>query len=247
LRRELVLKELRVFARDSTQWSQLVLVGVLLVVYVANVRYLPLSGDGMTTLLRNLIPFLNLALAGFVLASIAARFVFPGVSLEGRALWLLRSSPLPMRELLWAKFWVGVVPLLLLALVLVGATNLLLGVQPFVHWVSLAAITGLVFPLAGLALGFGAAYPRFDTENAAQIPTSYGGLLYMLSAIVLIGTVAYLTGRPAARVVLSRHFGWDYAPAEVLLPFAGAVAACVVATVLPLRVAQRRLEALERG
>ena len=37
------------------------------------------------------------------------------------------------------------------------------------------------------------------------------------------------------------------APAEVLLPFAGAVAACVVATVLPLRVAQRRLEALERG
>jgi ABC-2 type transport system permease protein len=152
-----------------------------------------------------------------------------------------------MRELVLAKFWVGVVPLLLLALVLVGVTNLLLGVQPFVHWVSLAAITGLVFPLAGLALGFGAAYPRFDTENAAQIPTSYGGLLYMLSAIALIGTVAYLTGRPAARVVLSRHFGWDYGPVEVLLPFAGAAAACVVATVLPLQVARRRLEALERG
>ncbi len=247
LRRELVLKELRVFARDSTQWSQLVLVGVLLVVYVANVRYLPLSGDGMTTLLRNLIPFLNLALAGFVLASIAARFVFPGVSLEGRALWLLRSSPLPMRELVWAKFWVGVVPLLVLALVLVGATNLLLGVRPFVHWVSLAAITGLVFPLAGLALGFGAAYPRFDTENAAQIPTSYGGLLYMLSAIALIGTVAFLTGRPAARFVLSSHFGWGVAPTEMLLPFGAALAACVLATVVPLRVAQRRLEALERG
>lgn len=247
LRRELVLKELRVFARDSTQWSQLVLVGVLLVVYVANVRYLPLSGDGLTTLLRNLIPFLNLALAGFVLASIAARFVFPGVSLEGRALWLLRSSPLPMRELLWAKFWVGVVPLLGLALVLVGATNLLLEVRPFVHAVSLAAVTGLVFPLAALALGLGAAYPRFDTENAAQIPTSYGGLLYMLAAIVLIGTVAVLTGRPAARVVLGSRYGGAPAPLELLASFGAAAALCAAATVVPLRMARRRLEALERG
>jgi len=92
-RRELVLKEMRVFSRDSTQWSQLVMLAVLMVVYVANVRYLPLSGAGVTTLLRNLIPFLNLALAGFVLASVSARFVFPSVSLEGRSFWLLRSSP----------------------------------------------------------------------------------------------------------------------------------------------------------
>jgi hypothetical protein len=145
---------MRVFARDSTQWSQLVLLAVLLVVYVANVRYLPLNGEGVTVLLRNLIPFLNLALAGFVLASIAARFVFPSVSLEGRALWLLRSSPLPMGELLWAKFWVGAVPLLVLALVLVGATNVMLRVTPFVHLVSLVSITALVFPLTALALVF---------------------------------------------------------------------------------------------
>ncbi len=56
-RRELVLKELKVFARDSTQWSQLIVLCVLVVVNVANVRYLPLNGSGMTTLLRNVIPF----------------------------------------------------------------------------------------------------------------------------------------------------------------------------------------------
>ena len=69
----------------------------------------------------NVVPFLNLVLAGFVLASIAARFIFPGVSLEGRTLWLLRSSPLAMRDLLWAKFWVGTLPLLVLALGIVGS------------------------------------------------------------------------------------------------------------------------------
>ncbi|MBY0491538.1 MAG: hypothetical protein K2R93_17000 [Gemmatimonadaceae bacterium] len=247
LRRELVLKELRVFVRDSTQWSQLVLLMVLLVVYVANVRYLPLNGDGMTTLLRNLIPFLNLALAGFVLASIAARFVFPSVSLEGRALWLLKSSPLPVRELLWAKFWVGAVPLLLLALILVGCTNLMLGVQPFVHVVSLAAIVGLVPPLAAIALGFGTFYPRFDSENAAQIPTSFGGLLFMMSAVTLIGAVAFLTGRPAARFVVAEHFGWEHTASSLVLPFAVALTLCIAGTVVPLRLARQKLEGLERA
>jgi ABC-2 type transport system permease protein len=247
VRRELVLKELRVFSRDSTQWSQLVLLAVLLVVYVANVRYLPLNGPGVSTLLRNIVPFLNLALAGFVLASIAARFVFPSVSLEGRALWLLRSSPLPMRDLLWAKFWVGAVPLFTLALVLVGATNMLLGVMPFVHTVSLLAIAALVFPLTAMALGFGTFYPRFDSENAAQIPTSFGGLLFMLSSVVTIGLVAYLAGRPAARWVVASHYGWERSALDVLWPSAVALTICVTLTVVPLSLARQRLEQLERA
>src|SRR5919202_3850942 len=96
-RRELVLKELRLFFRDTTQWSQLILLAVLIVVYIFNIRFLPLRGEGITLFLVNIIPFLNLALAGFVLASIAARFIFPGVSLEGRTLWLLRSSPMSLQ------------------------------------------------------------------------------------------------------------------------------------------------------
>ncbi len=246
-RRELVLKELKVFARDTTQWSQLILLFVLLVVYVANVRYLPLSGEGMTVLLRQLVPFLNLAVAGFVLASIAGRFVFPSISLEGRALWLLRSSPLAMRDLLWAKFWVGAVPLFLLAIVLVVATNLLLDVSLFVHAVSTAAIACLVFPLTAMALSYGAFYPQYDSENAAQIPTSFGGLLFMLSAIVLIAAVAYGAGRPASRWVVADHFGWEFDSWRLLLPFALVITSCVAFTVLPLRMARRKLDALERG
>ena len=84
VRRELVLKEIRLFFRDTTQWSQLILLAVLVMVYVFNIKFLPLRGEGMTFFLVNVVPFLNLVLAGFVLASIAARFIFPGVSLEGR-------------------------------------------------------------------------------------------------------------------------------------------------------------------
>jgi ABC-2 type transport system permease protein len=248
VRRELVMKEVRVFFRDTTQWSQLILLAVLVVVYVFNIKFLPLTGDGITFFIVNLVPFLNLALAGFVLASVAARFIFPGVSLEGRTWWLLRASPLPIRELLWSKFWVGTVPLLVLALAIVGVTNSLLHVSAFMFAVSVLTITLMTFALAGLAIGFGTMFPRFETENAAQIPTSFGGLLYMMSAVGVIGAVIVLEARPVYSYLSAISFrGGEPPPTmELVLGFGLATAVCLTATFWPIRVAVRRLEALER-
>ncbi len=195
-RRELVLKEVRLFFRDTTQWSQLILLGVLVLVYVFNIKFLPLRGEGMTFFLVNVVPFLNLVLAGFVLASVAARFIFPAVSLEGRTFWLLRSSPMSLRELLWSKFWVGTLPLLVLALGIVGVTDYLLQVTAFMMAVSVFTITFMTLAVAGLAIGFGTLYPQFETENAAQIPTSFGGLLFMMTSVALIGFIVILEARP---------------------------------------------------
>ncbi len=246
LKRELVLKELRLFFRDTTQWSQLILLAVLVVVYVFNIKYLPLKGEGITFFLVNVVPFLNLVLAGFVLASIAARFIFPGVSLEGRTLWLLRSSPMQVRDLLWAKFWVGTTPLLVLALAIVGVTNYMLEVTDFMFFVSVASITMLTFALSGLAIGFGTMFPQFETENAAQIPTSFGGLLYMMASVVVIGGVVILEARPVYGYLSAKAFGTAADPTEMVLGFGAAALLCVAATIIPIRIALTRLEAVER-
>ena len=246
LKRELVLKELRLFFRDTTQWSQLILLAVLVVVYVFNIKYLPLRGEGITFFLVNVVPFLNLVLAGFVLASIAARFIFPGVSLEGRTLWLLRSSPMQVRDLLWAKFWVGTTPLLVLALAIVGVTDYMLQVSDFMFFVSVASITLLTFALSGLAIGFGTMFPQFETENAAQIPTSFGGLLYMMASVVLIGGVVILEARPVYGYLSAKAFGTAADPTEMAVGFGAAALLCVAATIIPIRIALTRLEAVER-
>ena len=245
-RRELVLKELHVFFRDTTQWSQLILLVVLVVVYIFNIRFLPLRGDGITFFLVNVIPFLNLVLAGFVLASIAARFLFPSVSLEGRTWWLLKASPLAMRDLLWAKFWVGTLPLLVLALAMVVTTDVLLQVSEFMTAVSIGTITFLTFAISGLAIGAGTMFPQFDTENAAQIPTSFGGLVFMMTAISLIAVVIVLEARPVYTYLSSQAFGTERDATRMLLGFGAAAALCVAATLLPLRFAVNRLTALER-
>src|SRR5437773_210251 len=246
-KREFVIKDVKLFFRDTTQWSQLILLAVLVVVYLFNIKTLPLHrGESVGFFYITLVSFLNLGLAGFVLAAIAARFIFPAVSLEGRHMWLLRSSPLDLRALLWSKYWVGTIPLLVLALLLTGLTNVLLQVRPFMMVMELVTICGLTFAIAALALGFGALYPQFETENAAQIPTSFGGLIFMMATIALLGAVisvlwqavyqyvrAVFLGRPV--VVDAWMIGW----------FTVAAALCAAATVVPLWIGLRRIERFE--
>ena len=70
---------MRLFFRDNTQWSQLILLVVLLMIYIFNIKSLPIhSGERIPFALVTIISFLNLGLAGFVLAAVAARFIFPG-------------------------------------------------------------------------------------------------------------------------------------------------------------------------
>jgi ABC-2 type transport system permease protein len=246
-KREFVLKDIKLFFRDASQWSQLILLAVLVVVYLFNIKALPLHrGEEVGFFYVTLVSFLNLGLAGFVLASIAARFIFPAVSLEGRHMWLLRSSPLDLRALLWSKYWVGTLPLLVMALLLTGLTNVLLKVGPFMMVMGLVTICALTFAMAAMALGFGALYPQFETENAAQIPTSFGGLVYMMATVALLGAVIFALWQAVyvyVRAVYQRVP--VVVDAGMIFWFAVAAGLCVVATVVPLRVGLRKMESFE--
>src|SRR4029077_16393286 len=150
---------------------------------------------------------------------------------EGRHMWLLRSSPLDLRALLWSKYWVGTVPLLALALVLTGLTNVLLEVRPFMMAVGLVTIAGLTFAIAALALGFGALYPQFETENAAQIPTSFGGLVYMVATVYLLGSGIVALWQAVYQYVRSVYLGHPLVvDAWMLFWFAVAAALCAEGT-----------------
>lgn len=247
MRREFILKDLRIFFRDSTQWSQLILLGVLVVVYLFNVRALPLfTGEQVPMMLVTLIVFLNQGLAGFVIAAVAARFIFPSVSLEGRQLWLLRSSPLDPRAMLRSKYWVGVLPLLILALALTITTNTLLRASPFMMVVSIVTVLGYTLAVGGLALGIGTLYPQYDTDNAAQIPTSFGGLVFMLLSIALLAIIIVLEWFPVVEHLRSvSATGSGSIDSIGILGFTGAAVAALLTGWIPLKMAVERLERLE--
>jgi ABC-2 type transport system permease protein len=203
--RVIVIKEVKTFFRDTSQWSQLILLLALVVVYVYNFSVLPLNGSPLVTFyFKNVIAFLNLGLAAFVTASVAVRFVFPSFSLEGRAFWLMKSAPLPLRRLWWAKFWIGLLPLMVLGEVLVCATNSYLQVMPFMMWLSAGTLFFMVFAIVALALAVGATYPNFDADNAAKVAAGAGGLVYMILCMSFIGLVVLLEAWPVYVIFSSR-------------------------------------------
>src|SRR5262249_17440647 len=87
----------------------------------------------MSGFIKNVYGFVNMGMVGRVMASVAVRFVFPAVSAEGQAVWIVRTSPVSLRDFLWAKFWAGLVPVLLLTELLTVAANDFLGVVPFLR------------------------------------------------------------------------------------------------------------------
>ena len=238
--RHLFVKDLKVFLRDTTQWSQLLLLLALVFVYLYNFRVLDLDRlPYMTALVKNVYAFVNLAMAAFVLSAVAVRFVFPAVSAEGSAFWLIRTSPIPMRSFLWSKFWIGLVPVLVLAEALTVVSNEFLGAAPFLKAVAAVAIVFMTFALVGLATGMGAIYPRFGAENVTQVAGSYGGVAFMVAAVFFIVVEIALLAYPSFVYLWhqSRHLP---IPPQRMVPMGLSLAAAAVLAIVTCRTAMAR-------
>ncbi|MFC1840584.1 hypothetical protein ACFL1N_13460 [Thermodesulfobacteriota bacterium] len=190
-------KDIRHFFRDNTQWSQLLLLGALVVVYLYNFSVLPLERSPIRLdFLQNTIAFLNLGLASFVLAAVSVRFIFPAVSAEGKSFWIIQSAPLSIKRFLLGKYLIYILPMLILGEVLVIITNNLLNVSSFMMILSTVTMFFAVFGLVSIGIGLGAMYPKFRYENIAQVATGFGGLVYMIISALFMATVILLESYP---------------------------------------------------
>ncbi len=243
--RAIVQKDIKLFFRDTSQWSQLFLLLALTIVYIYSFKLLPLERSPLPTLfIQNLISFLNLGMVGFVTSAVAVRFVFPAVSLEGESFWIIRSSPLPLKDFLWAKFWSSVLPLLVLSEVLIVLSNVLLRVSPFMMAIGVTTVALMTFGIAALGIGMGAIFPRFRYENVAQIPTGFGGIAYMIVTMLFIGTVVTLEAWPIYRIFLAQSVAASMGLARwawVALAFLLVIVLNVLAVVLPMKTGLKRL------
>jgi ABC-2 type transport system permease protein len=243
--RAIVLKDVKLFFRDTSQWSQLFLIFALMVVYIYSFKLLPIERAQMPSFyLQNLISFLNLGMVGFVVSAVAVRFVFPAVSLEGTSFWIIRSAPLSLRDLLWAKFWSSLLPLLVLAEILIVLSNHLLKVTTFMMGLGIVTVFMMTLGITALGIGLGAVFPRFKHDNVAQIPTGFGGIVYMLVTMMYIGFVITFEAWPVYRIFMAQTMGgiisisgW----ASIFASFTIVIAVNILAVILPMRMGFKRL------
>jgi ABC-2 type transport system permease protein len=242
----LITKDVKVFLRDTAQWSQLLLLAALALIYLYNFKVLDLDRiPYMAGVVRNAYAFVNLAMAAFVMAAVAVRFVFPAVSIEGPAFWVVRTAPVSMRRFLWSKFWLGLVPLASLALSITVVSNHFLRVRPFLQITSGVAVVVMSFALVGLAAGLGARYPRFQAENITQVAGSFGGIAFMVLAVLFILVVVALVAWPASTYIWYEARGLPLPSGRIAgmtLSFTLAALLCVGTCLVPMRSGVRILE-----
>lgn len=206
--KSLISKEAYTFFRDNTQWTQLLLLAALIVVYLYNFSVLPLEKSPIKSIyLQNALSFLNIGMAGFVISALAVRFVFPSISSEGKAFWIILSSPLSLKRFLWCKFFSYLIPLAVISEILIVYSNYLLRVGGFMMVLSSTTIFFMVFGIVALGVGFGSIYPNFEHENIAKIATSYGGFIYMVASFIFIAITVIVEAGPVYSILSARFKG----------------------------------------
>ena len=180
----LLVKDARMFWRDTAQWGQtLVLLG-LLGVYIINLRHF--SERLTNPFWVHLVCYLNLGACALNLATLTTRFVYPQFSMEGKRLWIIGLAPMGLARVLRIKSgWpAGRRSAVSLGLILLSCHMLRI---PLDRALYLGLIIGtMTFTLAALATGLGALFPNFREENPAKIVSGFGGTLCLVASFLYI-------------------------------------------------------------
>jgi ABC-2 type transport system permease protein len=185
-------KEIKTFLRTPSQWSQLLIIGALVVVFVINMKMIPLAQPAIKTA----VSFLNLGLAVFIVAGLSSRFTFPSIPIEGPGMIHLVASPMARRRFFSFKFYFYFFPQLLVGLALFGAGDLALGFDGFTRLVGGVFILPAVFFLTTLALFFGVRIREISPLSAQHVIVSRQGISFMLWSMIYLTLCLLALARP---------------------------------------------------
>ncbi len=237
----LMLKDLRSFARDPAQWTQMVIMMGLLVIYALNLKRLPLDlgSPGM----RAVVAFLNLTTVSLILATFTSRFVFPLLSLESQQLWLLGLLPMPRWHLLLVKFVFALTVTGLSGFLVMGLAIRALDLGALGR-LQLLVCLGICVGLSGLAVGLGARFPVLGQRNPARIASGFGGTFNLVASMLFVAIeMAGLGLAGLLRLGESVGAGGEVHVAGWLTP--GLLLLAVVVAGVSLYVGARHFERLE--
>ena len=190
----ITLKDVLLFARDPAQVSQSILFLVLMVIYSLSLLNIPDYFSSPT--LRLVIYFANLGAVCMILSSFTSRFLFPLISLEGRAFWILGLAPLPRTYLLHQKAFFGLGVSLFLGIVLVTVSNAVLNSTPGLFLGAIYTMFLAAVCLTALSTGLGSAYPVLDEDNPARIAVGLGGTLNFFASALSLAVLITLQAFP---------------------------------------------------
>ena len=183
-------RDIWLFLREPSQWLHLLMLLVLLLIFLVSISSLELK---LTQPLMQAVSFLVVFMFnGFLMASIALRFVFPSVSLEGEAFWVVRTSPYVLKDLYWQKFTSWFLLQLTLAEFLSVTSVGMMRPDPQLIGLSAVATGFISLALTSLNLGAGTYFAAFKEKNPIRVASSQGASVTFLISMLYLTMVVMM-------------------------------------------------------
>lgn len=236
--RAMLVKDIRLFVRDTTQWAQTLVLFGLLAVYIFNLRHF--THQLTNPFWIHLVSYLNLMACSLNLATLTTRFIFPQFSLEGKRLWIVGMAPVDLKRIIMAKYWIASIFCLFITLGLIVLSCRILKMPVDKTMFFAIAITVMTFTLTGMAIGFGVLYPNFKEDNPSKIVSGFGGTFCLILSFlyILFSVVLLAVGSPWSRIGVSL-------PVLSFLCWVTFALMSVGFGIVPMRVGLRRVNNLE--
>jgi ABC-2 type transport system permease protein len=184
----LIKKEFFAFFRETSQWIHLVVMIVLTGLFAVSVSKINLNWHIMDVqLLTYLVMFV---FGGFMVSSLALRFVFPMIGLEGQTFWTLRSSPIKESKIFLIKFILGFAFVLPIAEYIAITSNIPFISKTELHsvllWFGVFNAFWISLTMVSCNLGFGGFFANYLERNPIRAASTQGATLTFLATLIYL-------------------------------------------------------------
>lgn len=180
----LLKRDLIRFLRDPGQWVHFALMLLLVSIFLISVG--SLSVEFKDPFLMTIVYLVIFLFNAFLVAAIALRFVYPMISMEGEALWAVRSAPFRIQRIYFMKGFVAVIILLVIAQLLSYVTiSSMFGISSLVLFSMVAQLLTVV-TIVGINLGMGSYFAQYNQKNPIRIASSQGASLTFLIVLLYL-------------------------------------------------------------
>ena len=199
-REALLKRELLLFIREPSQWTHFLVMAFLITIFLlsisnVDVRVLNAYNIYLKTIVYLIIYLFNV----FLIASMSLRFIFPLVSLEGEAIWKIRSAPLNYKKMMLTRLFMYFFVIFFIGQLLNFVSNYQFSfILILISQLNTAFVT---ITLVSLNFGMGAVYANYKEKNPIRVASSQGASLTFLFTIIYLVLLIVLLFSP-----LSNYF-----------------------------------------
>jgi len=233
-----VKREFWLFFREPNQWLHLLVMLFLITIFVSSIGSIDvIMFETFNTQLKTLVFLIISTFNVFLIASLSLRFVFPIISLEGEALWKIKSSPVNPNHIIFKRLAIYFLAIFFIGQLISFFSNYQLPTQLAVVSHINSALSSIT--LISLNFGMGGLFANYKEKNAIRLSSSQGASITFLFTLVYLVIIVMILFIPVSDFFYYYSLGYNYSLINLLITSLILLAIAIIVWIVSLKVAYR--------